>query len=46
MTAFDDTKVNENGETQPALIVFLGGNQYRFWKQKDNLQSMMVKKIA
>jgi monoamine oxidase len=34
MTAFDDTKHNEKGETQPALIVFVAGYMYRTWKDR------------
>jgi hypothetical protein len=34
MTAFDDTKKNEKGEKQPALIVFVAGFMYRFWKDR------------
>lgn len=34
MTAFDDTKHNEKGEKQPALIVFVAGHMYRTWKDR------------
>lgn len=34
MTAFDDTKVNDKGEIQPALIVFVAGAMYRVWKDR------------
>lgn len=29
--AYDDTKSNEDGKVQPALIVFVGGAVYRHW---------------
>lgn len=38
LTAYDDTKTNEKGEIQPALIVFVGGHLHRYWKQREDLQ--------
>lgn len=37
LTAFDDCKTNDKGEVQPALLVFLGGNMHRYWKQREDL---------
>ena len=33
MSCFDDTKMDDNGNIkQPALIVFVGAQVYRYWK--------------
>lgn len=36
MWAIDDTKHKENGEVQPALLVFVGGGVLREWKQRSD----------
>lgn len=35
MNGFDDSRINESGVLQPALIVFIGGAVYRYWKDKE-----------
>ena len=32
MNCFDGSKLNSRGELQPALIVFVGGAAYRYWR--------------
>lgn len=33
ISCFDDSKLDENGQVkQPALIIFVGGQVYRYWK--------------
>ena len=32
MNCFDGSKLNWKGELQPALIVFVGGAAYRYWR--------------
>lgn len=34
MNCFDGSKLNEKGELQPALVVFVGGAAYRYWKER------------
>lgn len=34
MNCFDDSRINQKGELQPAIIVFIGGGIYRYWKNR------------
>jgi hypothetical protein len=36
MNVFDDTRVNAEGKEQPALVVFVGGGVYKYWKDRPN----------
>ena len=36
MNVFDNTHINLEGKEQPALIVFIGGALYRYWKDRSN----------
>ena len=46
MNVFDNTHVNSEGKEQPALIVFIGGALYRYWKDRSDFKEMLVKKLA
>lgn len=46
MTAFDDTKINDKGEIQPALIVFVAGAMYRAWKDRKDFSQALINKFA
>jgi hypothetical protein len=46
MNGFDDSRTNHKGELQPAMIVFIGGAIYRYWKHRDDLKQAIVKKLA
>lgn len=34
MTVYDDTRTSSEGKVQPALVVFLGGGVYNYWKKR------------
>jgi hypothetical protein len=46
MNAFDDSRTNHKGELQPAMVVFIGGGIYRYWKGREDLKDAIVKKLA
>jgi hypothetical protein len=46
MNVFDDSKINNKGQLQPALIVFVGGGVYRYWKDRVDFKEAIVKKLA
>jgi len=46
MNGFDDSRVNHEGELQPALVVFIGGAVCHYWKDKQSLKESLVSKLA
>ena len=46
MNGFDDSRTNHKGEIQPALIVFVGGGIYRYWKSREDFKEAIVGKLA
>jgi hypothetical protein len=46
MNCFDDSRTNSKGELQPAMVVFIGGGIYRYWKNRDDLKEAIVKKLS
>lgn len=42
MNVFDDTKQLQDGKVQPALIVFIGGAVYRYWRDEPNFQKRLT----
>jgi monoamine oxidase len=47
MSCFDDTKMDDEGNIkQPALIVFVGAQVYRYWKERGDMGERVCEKIA
>lgn len=46
MNGFDDSRINNKGELQPAMVIFIGGGIYRFWKNREDFKDAIVKKLA
>lgn len=46
MNVYDDTRTNHEGKIQPALLVFIGGSVYNYWKDRNDLEKKMVIKLA
>lgn len=42
MNVFDNTHINEEGHEQPALVIFIGGAMYRYWKDRADFQSKLL----
>ena len=46
MNCFDDSRTNSKGELQPAMVVFIGGGIYRYWKNRNDMKEAIVRKLA
>jgi len=46
MNGFDDSRINENGELQPALAIFIGGGVLRYWMNREDFKDVIVRKLA
>lgn len=48
MVAFDDSKVNQNGLVQPAILIFVSGGVYEYWSttRKNDFENQLIQKIA
>lgn len=43
---FEDTRTKENGEEQPALVVFTNGAVARHWRDKKEFKDTILKKLS
>jgi hypothetical protein len=46
LNAYDGTKTNDKGEIQPALVVFVSGYVYRYWKERKDMERVLINKFA